>query len=606
MRFIEGERFKQIKEVLYATTRTLKLVWNVDHRMFIGIFATGIVPAIVPFVNIYIYKLIIDLVIESVNKGTYDTQYLYTLIALRVATYFIEDGSYRLQDYVLRLFWTKVPIFMNQLALGKLSSLSIQYFENSKFRDLMERAKDSLSGLRPQELVMAVMYGLQSLVQLTIGFVAIAQLSWFFVGMVVLITIPEFINQSVLSKFTWGIWDANASLRKRFDYLNRMLVGPREAKELRIFKLAKSFLNELKVIQLKFYADNKVLAKKGFASGLVVNGLGTLIFVGIEVYVVFLALAKKVTVGDIGFYTGTVTNFHSGLSGFLRNINKIFESSLYVKSLFEVLDSEDLVKVPDKPIRINLLKPPVIEFKNVSFTYPGSNHKILNNFSLTLNPGEKVAFVGENGAGKSTIVKLLVRFYDVDQGEILINGVNIKDSSLNDWYESIGVLFQDFNRYDHSVKENIRFGKVDEDADLEKIIIASVSAGSHDFITRYENGYEQMLGKVFEGGIEPSSGQWQKLALARAFFRNSPVLILDEPTASIDAKAEAEIFSKVEKLSKSKTVIIISHRFSTVRNADKIYVMDRGKIQESGTHEALMRLDGQYAKLFKLQAKGYQ
>lgn len=605
MNFLKSEKFIQIKDAFNTSLKTLKIVWQVDHWLFIGAFITSTIPAVVPFINIYIYKLVIDLVVKIVSGDSYDPYQFYLLIGFRVLTYFIQDATFRTQEYVDKLLWTKVPIYLNQLVLGKLSSLDVQYFEDSQFRNLMERAKESLA-FRPQNLIGSIMFGFQSLVQFTIAFGAIVHLNWYFVVLIIVVTIPEFINQSIQSKFTWNIWGANTSLRKRFDYLNRVLVGPREAKEVRIFRLAKSFLKELKDIQEKFYVDNKKLAIRGYKTGLMFNGLSTLVFVGIEIYVIMQALAKRVTVGDISFYTGTVSNFQNGLGGFLRNLNNVFDDSLYVKSMFEVLDASPIVKISDHPVKVDLEKAPVIEFRNVSFSYPGSEIKILKDFSLTINPGEKIAFVGENGVGKSTVIKLLVRFYDVSEGEILINGVNIKDVDLDKWYDNIGVLFQDFNRYDHTVKENVHFGKVSQEADLQKIITASMAAGAHSFINQYEKGYETMLGKVFEGGVEPSGGQWQKLALARAFFRNAPVLVLDEPTASIDAKAESEIFSKVEKLSKNKTVVIISHRFSTVRNADKIYVVDEGRIKEFGTHDQLMKIDGQYAKLFKLQAKGYQ
>jgi ATP-binding cassette subfamily B protein len=289
-----------------------------------------------------------------------------------------------------------------------------------------------------------------------------------------------------------------------------------------------------------------------------------------------------------------VSNFQTGLGGFFSNINAIFEQSLYVNSVFELMELEPKVKMPEHPIPLKIKAAPKIEFKNVSFKYPDTKNYILKNFSLSIESGEKVAFVGENGAGKSTMIKLLARFYDVDEGEILINGINIKDVDLSEWY-----------KYEASAKENINFGNIDLD-DTQKIIDASVSAGSHQMIQKFENQYEQMLGRLFDQGIEPSGGQWQKIALARAFFRNAPVLVLDEPTASIDAKAESEIFNRVERLSKDKTVIIISHRFSTVRNADKIYVIDGGKIIESGEHHQLMKLDGHYAELFNLQAKGYR
>lgn len=290
----------------------------------------------------------------------------------------------------------------------------------------------------------------------------------------------------------------------------------------------------------------------------------------------------------------------------MRNLNQVFDSSLYVNSIFEVIDSQPIVKEIESPIKTDSGKAPLIEFRNVKFSYPDTDNLILDDFSMVIKPGEKIALVGENGAGKSTIIKLLARFYDVLEGEILINGINIKNLSIDDWFKHIGVLFQDYNRYEDSVKENIYLGNVEKEVDLQEIMKASFSAGAHKMVEKFDKGYEQILGRMFEGGIELSGGQWQKVALARAFFRNAPILILDEPTASIDAKSEAEIFEKVENLSKDKTVIIISHRFSTVRNADKVYVIDKGRITEQGSHEQLMKTDGQYAAMFKLQAKGYQ
>jgi ATP-binding cassette subfamily B protein len=277
-----------------------------------------------------------------------------------------------------------------------------------------------------------------------------------------------------------------------------------------------------------------------------------------------------------------------------------------VQSIFDVLDAKPLLVENPNPIVLTGSTPPLIEFNHVDFSYPHSKKKILQDFSLQIYPGEKVAFVGENGAGKSTIIRLLTRFYDVTNGELLLDGKNIKDLDTQAWYKKIGVLFQDFGRYEHSVKENIYFGDVTKPVDGESIHVAATLSGAKEFIQKFDAGYDQMLGKTFEKGEEISTGQWQKIALARAFFRNAPILVLDEPTASIDAKAESEIFERVEKLSKDKTVIIISHRFSTVRNADRIFVIDNGKIIETGNHEKLMKLDGQYAKLFTLQAKGYQ
>ncbi|MDP3733520.1 MAG: ABC transporter ATP-binding protein, partial [Candidatus Daviesbacteria bacterium] len=343
--------------------------------------------------------------------------------------------------------------------MKKLSSLEVIYFEDAKFRNLMEQAKESLD-YRPQQMIDNLFYFFQSFLQTLIAFVALVQLNWIFIILIVVVTVPEFINQNLYAKLAWGIWAQNSPFRKRFDYLMRILQGTREFKEVKIFQLAGKMLEELKNLQDKFYVENKGLAKKYYKTSLVYNGLSSLVFVGIEIFVIFQALARRVTVGDINFYTGVVSNFQYGLSGVLRTLNNVFEHSLYVKSMFEILDAKPLLKQAKHPVKLSFRKPPKIEFKNVEFVYPGSKEKILKGFNLTINPGEKVAFVGENGVGKTTVIKLLARFYDVSTGEILVNGHNLKSIDLINWYKNIGILFQDFNKYEHTVKENIYFGKI--------------------------------------------------------------------------------------------------------------------------------------------------
>ena len=262
--------------------------------------------------------------------------------------------------------------------------------------------------------------------------------------------------------------------------------------------------------------------------------------------------------------------------------------------------SEKIVGMPQ------IITPPVIEFKKVSFKYPGAERFILKDFNLIIRSGEKIALVGENGAGKTTLIKLLLRFYDVTEGELLINGVNIKDISLKEWHKTIGALFQDFIKYQFSFKENVLFGDLAKPEDPEQINKAIQSSGANGYLPTLPKGMNQQVGKMFEEGVDLSGGQWQKLALARAFYRDAPLLILDEPTSAIDAKAEFEIFERVQNLQKDKTVIIISHRFSTVRNADRILVLDEGQIIEEGTHNQLMKKKGLYAELFEIQAQGYK
>ena len=274
---------------------------------------------------------------------------------------------------------------------------------------------------------------------------------------------------------------------------------------------------------------------------------------------------------------------------------------------FELLNFPNSILLPKKSESFpKNIKPAVIEFKNVFFKYPGTERFILKDFNLKIESGEKVALVGENGAGKSTLIKLLLRFYDVTDGVILINGIDIKNLDLEEWHRQIGALFQDFIKYQFTYKENVIFGNLEKKDDMKALHDALKKSGADGFLQDLPSGIDQIVGKTFEEGVDLSGGQWQKLALARAFFRDAPFLILDEPTSAIDAKAEFEIFENVQKLQKDKTVIIISHRFSTVRTADRILVLDEGKIIEEGSHEYLVKKNGVYAELFEIQAQGYK
>lgn len=592
------------KTTVRVSWQLFTLVWSIDRLLVSTVIIVTIVPSIIPFINMYIYKLIIDHVVGLINGQPLSYSSLYMLFGIRVITYFLSDFSWKTQEYVERVLWAKLPIRFDEIIFRKINSLDMQYFEDSSFKDLLQKVRDNYY-FRPLQATSYLIFALQSFVQVAIAFFALARLNVILLLIVALVSIPEFMNQFRQSKLSWAVWSGHTPYRKRYWYLSNLLQDAGHMKELRIFQLGSHFVKKVKDIDTKFYHENKQVLKRNYIIGVALNMLSTVIFIGIEVFVILQAIMKKITIGDISFYTGVVTNFQQGLSGLFRNLNGIFENSLYTKSIFDLLETQPILKHATSPVVISLAEPPLIEFKHVSFTYPGSTTKVLDNFSLTIHPEEKVAFVGENGAGKSTIIKLLARFYDVDEGKILINGIDIKELDLKSWYQYLGILFQDFNRYEELVKENIQYGRIDKD-NFEDIKHAANSAGADSVIKKLDKGYEQMLGTTFEEGKELSAGQWQKVALARAFFRNALVLVLDEPTAAIDAKAEAEIFERVEQLSKNKSVIIISHRFSTVRNADRIIVLDQGKIVEEGNHEQLMHKKGLYAELFTIQAKGYK
>lgn len=604
-KFDYSENIGRVRQTITTSFRLLGLLWSIDKWLLLANALAVAIPALIPFVFAYIFKLVIDQVVVSVSIGHIDYNKFSILFAAGFVVYIIQSLAFSIQDYLHRLLYTKIPISLYQIVLSKVSKLDLAYFEDSEFKNTLEKVRDSYSW-RPLNLMEYLLFGFQSLIQVFTAVFVLATLAPVLIIVIMIVAIPELISRIKESELSWGIWDAKSPHRKKFWYISSLLQERDSVKEMKLFQLPKIFLSEIKELQQDIYQDNKALATKYLGINTIFNILGGITFIAILLFIVLEAVAKRITVGDISYFTTVITNLQSGVGGLFRNLVRIFSESLYTASIFEVLDAAPKLKHKENPKRINLKKPPLIEFKDVSFAYPGSKNNILKNFNLIIKPSEKIALVGENGSGKTTIIKLLCRLYDVDKGDILINGLSIKEIDLNDWYRALGVLFQDFVRYEYKAKENIHFGKVEEKENIKKIIEAAISSGADSMIRKLEHGYEQMLGRTFTGGIELSIGQWQKMALARGFFRNAPVLILDEPTAAIDAKAETEIFNRVEKLSRDKTVIIISHRFSTVRNADKIYVIDNGKIIESGSHKQLIDLNGQYANLFKLQAKGYQ
>ncbi len=593
------------KQTANTSLRLLGLLWSIDKGLLMANILAVTIPALVPFAFAYIFKFVIDQVVLSISTGSIDYSKFTLLFAVAFLVYTIQSLSFSAQDYLHRLLYTKIPISLYQIVLSKISSLDVAYFEDSEFKNTLEKVRDSYVW-RPINLMDYLLFAFQSLIQVIIAALVLTTLAPILIAVILIVAIPELISRIKESELSWGIWDSQSPHRKKFWYISSLLQERDAVLEMRLFQLPKKFLSDIRNIQENIYKENKSLAIKYLGINSLFNLLGGITFIGILLFVVLEAIARRISVGDISYYTTVITNLQTGIGGLFRNLVRLFSESLYTASIFEVLDASPKVKKAEKPVKVNLSRPPLIEFKNVSFAYPGSKKSALKDFNLKINPKEKIALVGENGSGKTTIIKLLCRFYDVDKGEILINGVNLKKLDLNDWYKALGVLFQDFVKYEYTAWENIHFGKADQKRELEKITEAAVSSGADPVIKKLEHGYEQMLGRTFAGGVELSVGQWQKIALARGFFRNASTLILDEPTAAIDAKAESEIFNRVEKLSKDKTVIIISHRFSTVRNADRIYVIDNGGIIESGTHRQLLALNGQYATLFNLQAKGYR
>jgi ATP-binding cassette subfamily B protein len=488
----------------------------------------------------------------------------------------------------------------------KLNQLDPAVFESTKFQNLLAQMNGVKAAMNSylSRMVSVMSYT----VQLMTAIIVVSTKFPIFVPIIILSTIPLFLSLNKYRDNTWIFMTKERGMLERlFQYIRTTLSSPATSKEVAIFKNSSSLMEKFKVSHDSYYKRfSKAYVKTLFP--MILSGLVQLFaFVITQAYNLAAVFAKKLAIGQFTLYFQQSLNLVQATEGVLDNYSSMNARVKSIDQYIELLEYPNSISQLDKPVAIpKKPSPPVIEFKNVSFKYPESERFILKDFNLIIQSGEKVSLVGENGAGKSTIIKLILRFYDVTDGEILINGINIKEIDLNTWYKKIGALFQDFIKYQFTLKENVIYGDLDKKNDLEALKDALRKSGADSFLGNLPKGVDQIVGKTFEGGEDLSGGQWQKLALARAFFRNAPLLILDEPTSAIDAKAEYEIFENVQKLQKDKTVIIISHRFSTVRNADRILVLDEGKIIEEGNHEKLMEKKGLYAELFNLQAEGYK
>lgn len=601
---VVSQRLKKLRDTVKTALKLIALFWTIDRWLFslnvVAIFTT----AVIPFLTAYIFKLLIDKIILVISGAPADRWLFIALLMSGLTMFVIQSIALSVENHIGRLLQVKVPLSLYQRVLSKLSKLDVAHFEDSNFKNTLERVRDSYAS-RPLNMLYSLFSVLQSMIRIAVATILLALLNPFLAVLIFVVTIPEFIIRAKQSYTSWDIWRNHSPARKRFWYILDLLQNTESVKELKIFQLPPWFLSETKSIQEKFYQENKAFLSKYFGINTVFNTLEGVMFIAVLTYIILEAIAKRITVGDVSYYVAAISILQGSGGGFIKDLVRLYEDSLYVSSLFEVFDAKPRIQQIPRSVRINLKLPPLIEFENVSFAYPGSHKKVLKNFSLTIRPGEKIALVGENGAGKTTIVKLLARFYDVTDGAILINGINIKELDLETWYRNLGVLFQDFVRYEYPAKKNIHFGKIFQKEKLKEIVDAAVLSGADPTIRKLKNQYDQMLGTLFEEGAELSTGEWQKIALARGFLRDGWVIILDEPAASLDPKSEFDIFKRVEKLSRDKTVITISHRFSTVRNADRICVFKNGSIVESGSHTDLLSLGGTYAKLFAMQAKRY-
>ena len=595
----------KLYQLITSLVWILRISAGISRLKFIVRLMATILYAALPIASAWVLKIIIDTALggETVNSNG---NFLIFLIAMKV----VLDVSWYFTDTFLESLFKIMRFdleanFIDRV-IKKLNFLDLEFFENSKFLDLKQKALDTY-GWRPTQLLDVAYYAFYNLLQVAIQSLIIISINPRWLIYLLLFQLPALFILLKIGQAVWNIWDADSTTRRKFLYFSTLFENIAYIKEFKLYHVGDFFIEKVKSLVSKFHKNQKEIEKKRIVKGFGGVLLSNIPSLYITVNLLLMLANGKISPGLLTFYLTNLGLFSLALSNLVKNINFGFEVNLYVYEIRRFLEIQNKVinrssTIPAGNFKTNTF---TIEFKNISFAYPGSKRKVFSDFSLMIKPNKKIALVGENGSGKTTLIKLLCRFYDVQKGSIEFGGVDIRKIPLEILRSCFAVLFQDFVGYDLTVSENIAVGKIESVDNIKLVKKAAITSGAHEFIKKLPQKYEQLLGTAFESGEQLSVGQWQRIALAKTFMRNSPVIILDEPTASVDAKTENEIFNKVMALIKDKTVLMTSHRFSTVRNADEIVVLKEGTIIERGTHEKLLGQNGEYAQMFNLQAKAY-
>jgi len=603
---------------LRLVPRLIRLVWETQRVYTVLMIVLRLTRSVVPVTNLWVAKLIIDEVVMLARTGG-SSKHLWVLVAIEMATVvggeLLARASGLVESLLGDLFTNRISIRIMEHA----ATLDLHMFEDPTFYDHLERARQGTSGriaLLTQLLGMA-----QSALTLASLSVALAaQAPWLLVLLVIAV-LPSFIGETHFAGLSYSLLFRWTPQRRQLDYVRWVGASDRTAKEVQSFGLAPWLISRYRVLSDKFYTENRSLSirKAIVSSGL--SLIGTLGYYGAYVIVLIRAVAGMITIGMLTFLASSFRQSRDLIQGLLMSASGIYEQSLYLKDLFDFFDMQPSIRsmpnarpVP-RPIKQGFV------FENVGFQYPGSERWAMRNVNLAIAPRERVALVGENGAGKTTLTKLIARLYDPTEGRILLDGIDLREYELSEVRQAIGVIFQDFVRYDMRFDENVGVGEVETVRDyldtevavdappiVTPAVITDAASKSlaSTLLPRLSGGYRQMLGRRFDDGVDLSGGEWQKVALARAYMRDAQLLILDEPTAALDARAEYDVFVRFNELMQGRMAIVISHRFSTVRMADRIIVLEKGRTIEHGTHDELVAAKGAYAELFALQAAGYR
>jgi ATP-binding cassette subfamily B protein len=582
----------------------LKLVWETNPPLVLATVTLRLVRALIPVAMLWVSKLILDGVVTWMSRREGSTAGIWKLVALEFALAAASDLLGRANSLCDSLLGDRFTNRVSVRLMQHATALDLAAFEDPIFYDKLERARRQTTAR--MGLLAALLSAAQDTVSLFSLSAGLIVFSPWLMLLLLAAVVPAFLGETHYSKLAYSVLFRRTPQRRQLDYLRLLGASTQSAKEVKIFGLGRYLTERYQRLADAIDSENRALAIRRAATGSALNLIATGGYYGAYAVVLVRTLSGAITVGMFTFLTGSFSRSRSYIERILSSFNDITDQAMFLKDLFDFFGLQPAIHslpgaIPaPRPIRDGF------EFRNVGFSYPGSSRLVVRDLNLRLSAGEKIALIGENGAGKTTVVKLLARLYDPTQGSILLDGVDLREYDVEDLRREIGVIFQDYMRYDTIVRENIGFGKIDALEDDERIASAAYKSLAKSVIDRLPGGFDQMLGRRFEEGVDLSGGEWQKFALARAYMRDAQLLILDEPTATLDARAEYEVFQRFADLTRGRMAVLISHRFSTVRMADRILVLANGEIREQGTHEQLLAVGGHYAELFELQAAGYR
>jgi ATP-binding cassette subfamily B protein len=605
------ERFGALRNV----PPFLKLVWGTNRSLTAADVLLRLVRALLPVATLFVGKLIIDEVVLLVRSGGAPSSlhdwlangrltHLGWLLAIEFGLAVLSDVLGRVVSLVDSLLSEQFTNATSVRLMEHAASLDLEDFEDSELQDQLERARRQTMG---RTTLMTQLFGqAQDIVTIASFAAGLVVYAPWLIALLVFALVPAFLGEAYFNAQTYSLDYVRTPERRELDYVRQTGASVETAKEVKIFGLSSFLIERYRALAQRFFEANRRLATRRAGWGGFFTAVGTLGYYVAYAYIVWRTLHGVFTIGDLTFLSGSFRRLRNLLEGLLIGFSQVAGQALYLDDLFSFFEITPEIVSPERPLPFPPRLREGFTFEDVGFRYPGAERWAVRHLSFTLRTGEVLALVGENGAGKTTLVKLLARLYDPDEGRILLDGRDLCEYDISALRANIGVIFQDFVRYHLTAAENIAVGRIEAREDRARVVQAAERSLADPVIRALPKGYEQVLGKRFKKGVELSGGEWQKVAIARAYMRDAQLLILDEPTASLDARSEFEVFQRFKELSEGKTAVLISHRFSSVRMADRILVLSGGEVEAAGTHEELLAQNGRYAELFELQAAGYR